>query len=304
MLDNGSTEEDVPAYRNLAHYDIPIVVLDHHHPDPEAVDPLLDAHINPYLYGEDYRITTGMMSVELARLIDPSISDDVEHVPAVAGLSDRSKADVMPRFVFQANEAGYDRDDLEAIGEALDYAAHWLRYNEGKTLVNDVLDVGCDDSDRHERLIEFLAERAERDVDRQLDALEPHVEHERLDSEAHLYRIDLDNFAHRFTYPAPGKTTGNLHDRKVTETGEPVITIGYGPDFAVLRSDGVRLDIPEMVTELNDELPGAGVSGGGHLVVGSIKFVKGRRESVIDLLVEKMADADLDESLSSTAPLE
>ena len=304
MLDNGSTEEDVPAYRNLAHYDIPIVVLDHHHPDPEAVDPLLDAHINPYLYDEDYRITTGMMSVELARLIDPSISDDVEHVPAVAGLSDRSKADVMPRFVFQANEAGYDRDDLEAIGEALDYAAHWLRYNEGKTLVNDVLDVGCDDSDRHERLIEFLAERAERDVDRQLDALEPHVEHERLDSEAHLYRIDLDNFAHRFTYPAPGKTTGNLHDRKVTETGEPVITIGYGPDFAVLRSDGVRLDIPEMVTELNDELPGAGVSGGGHLVVGSIKFVKGRRESVIDLLVEKMADADLDESLSSTAPLE
>ena len=304
MLDNGSTEEDVPAYRNLAHYDIPIVVLDHHHPDPEAVDPLLDAHINPYLYGEDYRITTGMMSVELARLIDPSISDDVEHVPAVAGLSDRSKADVMPRFVFRANEAGYDRDDLEAIGEALDYAAHWLRYSEGKTLVNDVLDVGCDDSERHERLIEFLAERAERDVERQLDALEPHVEHERLDSEAHLYRIDLDNFAHRFTYPAPGKTTGNLHDRKVTETGEPVITIGYGPDFAVLRSDGVRLDIPEMVTELNEELPGSGVSGGGHLVVGSIKFVKGRRESVIDLLVEKMADADLDASLSSTAPLE
>ena len=304
MLDNGSTEEDVPAYRNLAHYDIPIVVLDHHHPDPEAVDPLLDAHVNPYLYDEDYRITTGMMSVELARLIDPSITEDVEHVPAVAGLSDRSKADVMPRFVFQANEAGYDRDDLEAIGEALDYAAHWLRYSEGKTLVNDVLDVGCDDSERHERLIEFLAERAERDVERQLDALEPHVEHERLDSEAHLYRIDLDNFAHRFTYPAPGKTTGNLHDRKVTETGEPVITIGYGPDFAVLRSDGVRLDIPQMVTELNEELPGSGVSGGGHLVVGSIKFVKGRREAVIDLLVEKMADADLDASLSSTAPLE
>lgn len=304
MLDNGSTEEDVPAYRNLAHYDIPIAVIDHHHPDPEAVEGLLDAHINPYLYDEDYRITTGMMSVELARLIDPSISDDIEHVPAVAGLSDRSKADVMPRFVFRADEAGYSRDDLEAIGEALDYAAHWLRYSEGKTLVNDVLDVGCDDPDRHAELIEFLSDRAERDVERQLDAVEPHVEHERLASDAHLYRVDVDNFAHRFTYPAPGKTTGNLHDRKVTETGEPVITIGYGPDFAVLRSDGVRLDIPQMVSELNDELPGAGVSGGGHLVVGSIKFVKGRRESVIDLLVEKMAEADLDESLSSAAPLE
>jgi len=304
MLDNGSTEEDVPAYQNLAHYDIPIAVIDHHHPDPEAVEPLLDAHVNPYLYGEDYRITTGMMCVELARLIDPSISEDLEHVPAVAGLSDRSKADVMADYVDLANEAGYDRSHLEDIGEALDYAAHWLRYSEGKTLVTDVLDVGCDDPARHEQLIEFLSERAERDIDRQLDAVEPHVEHERLDSDAHLYRVDLDNFAHRFTYPAPGKTTGNLHDRKVTETGEPVITIGYGPDFAVLRSDGVRLDIPRMVTELNEELPGAGVSGGGHLVVGSIKFVKGRRESVIDLLVEKMAEADLDESLSTAAPLE
>ena len=304
MLDNGSTEEDVPAYRNLAHYDIPIAVIDHHHPDPAAVEPLLDAHVNPYLYDEDYRITTGMMCVELARLIDPSITDDVEHVPAVAGRSDRSKAEVMGRFVELAGEAGYDRESIEAIGEALDYAAHWLRYTEGKTLVTDVLDVDCEDPDRHERLVEFLSTRAERDVDRQLEAVEPHASHERLDSGAHLYRVDLDNFAHRFTYPAPGKTTGNLHDRKVTETGEPVITIGYGPDFAVLRSDGVRLDIPRMVSELNEELPGAGVSGGGHLVVGSIKFVKGRRESVIDLLVEKMAEADLDETLSSTATIE
>ncbi len=303
MLDNGSTEEDVPAYQNLAHYDIPIAVIDHHHPDPAAVEPLLDAHVNPYLYGEDYRITTGMMCVELARLIDPAITDDIEHVPAVAGRSDRSKAEVMDQYVALADEAGYDREAIAAIGEALDYAAHWLRYSEGKTLVNDVLDVGCEDFDRHQQLVSFLADRAERDIDRQLEAVSPHVEHERLDSEAHLYRVDLDSFAHRFTYPAPGKTTGNLHDRKVTETGEPVITIGYGPDFAVLRSDGVRLDIPRMVTELNEELPGAGVSGGGHLVVGSIKFVSGRRESVIDLLVEKMAEADLDESLSTTAPL-
>jgi RecJ-like exonuclease len=90
----------------------------------------------------------------------------------------------------------------------------------------------------------------------------------------------------------------------VSETGEPVITIGYGPDFAVLRSDGVRLDIPEMVSELNEEVVGGGVSGGGHLVVGSIKFVKGMREEVIDSLVSKMADADLDAELSSTATLD
>ncbi|MDR5672929.1 Archaea-specific RecJ-like exonuclease, containsDnaJ-type Zn finger domain [Halalkaliarchaeum sp. AArc-CO] len=301
MLDNGSTEEDVPAYENLAHYDIPIAVVDHHHPDPDAVEPLLDAHVNPYLHGEDYRITTGMMCVELARMLAADLGDELEHVPAIAGISDRSQAEVMDEYIALAGEAGYDRDDLVDISEALDYAAHLLRYSDGETLVNDALNVGCDDDERHRELVAFLASRSRRDVDKQLAALEPHVEHERLASGAHLYRVDLDNFAHRFTYPAPGKTTGNLHDRKVTETGEPVITIGYGPDFAVLRSDGVRLDIPQMVTELNEELPGSGVSGGGHLVVGSIKFVKGRRSEVIDALVEKMADAELDEALSSAA---
>ena len=300
MVDNGSTEEDTPAYRALAQYDIPILVADHHHPDPEAVDPLVEAHVNPYLHGEDYRITTGMMCVELARMIDPSITDELEHVPAVAGLSDRSKADAMEEYLALAAEAGYEEDDLADVVEALDYAAHWLRYQSGPNLINDALNLDCEDETRHRELVDFLASRARRDVETQLEGAETHVEHERLDNGAHLYRLDVENHARRFTYPAPGKTTGELHDRKVTETGDPVITIGYGPDFSVLRSDGVRLDIPNMVSELQTEIGGAGVSGGGHLVVGSIKFVPGMREPVLDALVEKMEAAELDEDLRST----
>lgn len=298
MLDNGSTEEDVPAYETLAHYDIPIAAVDHHHPDPEAVEPLLSAHVNPYLHGEDYRITTGMLCVELARMIDPEITDELRHVPAVAGIADRSKADAMERYLELAFEEGYDRESLEEISEALDYAAHWLRYNAGRALITDVLNVGGN-GERHTDLVSFLAERARRDIDEQLEAAMPHTERDQLENGAHLCLIDVENHAHRFTFPAPGTTTGEIHDRVVEETGDPVITIGYGPDFAVLRSDGVRLDIPRMVSELVEEIDGGGVSGGGHLVVGSIKFVKGMREEVLDALVEKMGEAELDEALSS-----
>ncbi len=301
MLDNGSTEEDTPAYRSLANYDVPIVVVDHHHPDPEAVDPFVEEHVNPYLHGEDYRVTTGMLCVELARMIDPTLTDEVGHVPAVAGLADRSEGEAMDDYLGLAADAGYDEARVREIGEALDYATHWLKYSDGREFVNDVLNVNCDDRDRHERLVDLLADRAQRDVDDQLGAALPHVEHESLDNGAHLYRIDVDRHAKRFTYPAPGKTTGKIHDHKVAETGDPVITIGYGPDFAVLRSDGVRLDIPEMVSQLQAEIEGAGVSGGGHLVVGSIKFVKGRREEVLDALVAKMAEAEIDEDLGSSA---
>jgi len=298
MLDNGSTEEDTPAYETLDHYDIPILVVDHHHPDPEAVEPLVDAHVNPYLHGEDYRITTGMMCVELARMISPELDGELDHVPAVAGLSDRSKADAMSDYLDLARDAGYDEEFLHDISEALDYEAYMLRYDPGTQLINDVLNVGGDE-ERHRELVPFLANEAEDAVDHQLEASLPHVEHRTVANEANLYTIDVEEYAHRFQYPAPGKTTGEIHDRKVVETGEPVITIGVGPDFAVLRSDGVRLDIPEMVTELNDELPGAGVSGGGHLVVGSIRFVPGMREEVLAALIEKMADAELDRELRS-----
>ncbi len=303
MLDNGSTEEDVPAYETLAHYDIPIVAVDHHHPDPGAVEDLLDAHVNPYLHDEDYRITTGMLCVELARMIYPDLTEELRHIPAVAGLADRSKADAMDDYLELAAEEGYDESRLKDVSEALDYAAFWLRYNSGDRLIRDLLEIDTEE-ERHRELVRFLADRAREDVDEQLEAAMAHVEHEKLDNDAHLYRIDVENYAHRFTYPAPGKTTGEIHDRKIEETGDPVITVGYGPDFAVLRSDGVRLDIPTMVTELEAEVPGAGVSGGGHLVVGSIKFVTGNREEVIDALVEKMAAADLDEALSSAAPID
>ncbi|AFZ71675.1 DHH family phosphoesterase [Natronobacterium gregoryi] len=304
MLDNGSTAEDVPAYETLAHYDIPIIAIDHHHPDPDAVEDLLDAHVNPYLHDEDYRITTGMLCVELARMIYPDLTDQLRHVPAVAGLSDRSKADAMDQYLELAAEEGYDEQRLQDVSEALDYAAFWLRYDSGDQLIQDLLQIDNGDEQRHRDLVDFFADRAREEVDEQLDAAIPHLEHEDLDNGAHLYRIDVENHAHRFTYPAPGKTTGEIHDRKIEETGDPVITVGYGPDFAVLRSDGVRLDIPQMVSELEDEVPGGGVSGGGHLVVGSIKFVKGKREEVIDALVEKMEDAEIDEALSSAAPID
>jgi RecJ-like exonuclease len=107
--------------------------------------------------------------------------------------------------------------------------------------------------------------------------------------------LDVENFAHKFTFPPPGKTSGEVHDRLCQKyDGKPVVTIGYGPDFAVLRSRGVRMNIPQMVKELMEEIPNGGVSGGGHLVVGSIKFVGGMRKEVLAKLAEKIAACGVD----------
>ncbi len=75
--------------------------------------------------------------------------------------------------------------------------------------------------------------------------------------------------------------------------GKPIVTLGFGPDFAVLRSKGVLMNIPVMVRELRDEIKGGGVSGGGHLVVGSIKFVEGMRKEVLEKLTQKIGQAPI-----------
>jgi RecJ-like exonuclease len=92
----------------------------------------------------------------------------------------------------------------------------------------------------------------------------------------------------------PPETSGEVHHRLCQKfAGKPVVTIGYGPDFAVPRSRGVRMNIPQMVRELIVEIPNDGViSGGGHLVVGSVKFVGGMRK---DWLAKKIAACAVDE---------
>ena len=49
-----------------------------------------------------------------------------------------------------------------------------------------------------------------------------------------------------------------MHDRLCKKYAvKPVITIGCGPDFAVLRSKAVKMNIPQMVKELMEEMPTA-----------------------------------------------
>lgn len=293
MLDNGSTAEDAPAIETLTNYGLSVIAIDHHFPDPDVVDEHLDVHANPYLVDEDYRVTTAMLAVEIARMIDPDLTDEIHQLPAIAGTADRSEADVMADYF---DLAGRDRPWITKVTEAVDYAAHWLRYDTGRQLIEDLLDVDTDDPSRHDSIVELFAERANHEVDQQLETATQHLDHESLPNGADLFTIDLDSYVHRHIYPAPGKTTTAIHDQQVADNdGEPTITIGYGSDFAVLRSDGVRLDIPDIVTELSETIRGGGVSGGGHLVVGSIRFVGGRREEVLDTLIDLLGEAPLDD---------
>jgi RecJ-like exonuclease len=292
MLDNGSTGEDADAYKTLNAYDIPAYVVDHHSPDDE-IEPLVEEHVNPYLEGGDYSVTSGMLCVELARLIEPSVEDELLHVPAVAGKGDYSDAPEMDAYVELASEQGYTEENVEDIADALDYESYQLKYDDGRHLINHILDV--EENDAHDELVPHLKSLAEEAFERQTDAARRHVDEVSLPNGAILCTLNVEEYTHKFTFPGPGKTTGRIHDEKANEHDGNVVTVGHGPDFCVIRADGVGINIPEIVDELQEEVEGAGVDGGGHLVVGSIKFVQGKREEVLEALYSKVAEAPLKE---------
>jgi len=291
LMDNGSTEEDVPAMRQAQVYGLKMLVVDHHHPH-KIVDQFLIAHVNPAHQGGDFGLTTGMLATEIARMIYPAVEARIGHFPAVSAVGDRSEAPEAEEYI-RLVEDRYNREDLKKIALALDYEAFWLRFNEGRGLINDILCLGR--LDRHQRIVELLCEQANAAIDEQLRASMGNVKTTRLANGIIMNVLDVENFAHKFTFPPPGKTSGEVHDRLCKKfDGRPVVTIGYGPDFAVLRSRGVRMNIPQMVKELMEEIPNGGVSGGGHLVVGSIKFVSGMRKEVLAKLAEKIAGCGVD----------
>ncbi len=287
LTDNGSTEEDLPAMKMAKVYGIPMIVFDHHHPD-EIVDQFLEAHVNPYHVGGDYGITAGMLGTEIARLISPSVDRQIRHIAAVAGVADRSEAPERSQYL-ELSADRFSEDECRRIALALDYIQFYLRFNDGKELIKDILDLNGN-HERHLQMVKLLEDEANAAITEQVKTCMPHVGHVVLGNGAHLFTIDVEIHAHKFTFPPPGKTCGEVHDRLCQQyAGEPVVTLGFGPDFVVLRSRGVLMNIPRMVRELRDDLPGAGVNGGGHLVVGSIKFVEGMRPEVTERLSEKIA---------------
>ena len=310
LIDNGSTDEDIPAISKAKAYGIEVIVIDHHFPGEVVdgkveVDDYVDAHVNPYLVGGDSNLTAGVLGTEIARMINPDVEEEIKHIPGIAVVGDHAKGEEAEQYIKIAierlNELSkkygkrrtYDREYLEKIALCMDFEAFYLRFMDGRGIVDDILATNIKEFGRHEELIDILYEQAMKMVERQMKAVIPALKTEFLDNGIILNTLDVEKFAHKFTFPAPGKTTGFAHDYIVQKYGEdkPIITLSYGPDFGVVRAtDAVHekynFNLNLIVEQLMEEIPEASLDGGGHECAGSLKFVEGLRDKVIGRFIE------------------
>ncbi|MEM4472519.1 MAG: DHH family phosphoesterase [Archaeoglobaceae archaeon] len=278
LVDNGSGKEDLPAVKQFLLFGADVITIDHHYPD-EEVDKFLLYHVNPYKVGGDSSITSGILCVEIARMI---CDLDLKHLAAISVVGDRSQG-VVEKYI---ELSGISKEELKDMALAIEYEGFYLRFKSASTIVHEILGFGR--KDRQKKLIELLSGYAKKAIEEQLKVGMESVKVQILPNGVALAAFDVENFSRKFEFPPPGKLTGEIHDR-LKEKYTRIVTIGFGPDFAIIRSEGVNLDIPRIVEELRNEV-NACVDGGGHLVVGSIKFVQGKKKEVLSKLAGKISE--------------
>ncbi|MHA1968663.1 MAG: DHH family phosphoesterase [Candidatus Hodarchaeales archaeon] len=285
MLDTGSSEESIFSYKLLKTYDIEVMVVDHHFP-ASIVQETIETHLNVYYAGGDYNICGGMMGVELARFVNPNVTDTIKHLPAIAGMGDRVEGPEFDQYLAIAEREGYSANFLTDIAIAVDYQAYFLKFSPGRFLLSDLLGI----SGKQEKQIKFvnlLSQEAKALLENQLQISLEYVEQDVLANGIQLAILDVENYASRFDYPPPGKITGSLFDNLAKKDEKSsLVTIGLGPDFAIFRSQNVKLGFPNLVKSCAKRLSHAGVEGGGHEIVGSMKFIAGARDEMIELIKE------------------
>lgn len=276
LVDNGSGEEDIPAIEQFLIFGADIITIDHHYPD-ERVDDYLLYHVNPYKVGGDSNYTSGVLCTEIGRMITDL---DLRTLAAVSVVGDRAEGEVENYIEI----SGLSREELYDIGLALEFEGFYLRFRPASKIIHEILGFGR--KDRQLKLVRSLSGYAKEAIESQVKTAMEGVKIQILPNNIALAALDVENYAKKFTFPPPGKLTGEVHDR-LKRKYEKIVTIGYGPDFAVIRSEGVNLDIPRLVKELQEEI-NAGVEGGGHLVVGSLKFIQAKRKEVLSRLAAKI----------------
>ncbi len=287
LVDNGSTEEDLLSIRKAKIYNIPIIVVDHHFTEVKGgksvVDSFVDVHINPYLVGGDKNLTAGMLAYELSRVINPT-ADDMKVLPALAGIGDRSSGREFEEYV---KKCGKDKEHMRKVAQCVDYEASYLKFMQDSGLVWDLIS----GDEKNEALVELLYEDIARKIKAQSKVLLKYVKEETLKNGVVAALIDITKSTQRGDFPGPGKSAGILNDELNQKHGKKkIVTIGYGPDFITMRSNDacekIGFNVNVFVARLAEDIPHGMVSGGGHEVAGSIKFVESAKDEVLGKLVE------------------
>lgn len=286
IADNGAGSEDLLGIQQGKIYGLDFIVIDHHpYGEEDVISKEVLVNINPYLVGEDYRFTAGMLCTEMAHILNPSVKN-ITFIAAMAGMSDRTAGAEIDQFIALAQQEGYSKDQLEKMAFVIDFIAYNLRNMEAREVVADMFG---EDKDKQTKMTELLYPVTKKLFDNNL-ALAKAFGKKEMVGQTLVQFLDIENTFSRSSYPPAGKTNGLLHDLAKLEHAK-VVTYGFGSDFVTIRaSDDAPFELHDVLERMKQELPQSFAEGGGHQKAGSIKFAPAAQAEVLAFLKKVIAE--------------
>ncbi len=278
IVDNGSTKQDLLAIRKAKIFGADIMVVDHHDPGEKdehgqtVICKETIAHVNPHLVGIHDNMSASMVCYELAHLINEKVESDA-FVAAVGGVTDRCEGAEIEELI---NITGESREYVREVGLVVDYEIFQTKMNLQLGPIHTLLYGPKEERDALVALYRPIIAEAEQELNL---VIKKYVEQEQLGKYT-VFRLDGDLTVMRGDYFSIGKLAALIGNN--FEEVKPRIIMTYTGSIIVFRAEQETqlFDVNKLVKVLQESFPYARVSGGGHAVAGSIKFLPAAKEDV------------------------
>jgi RecJ-like exonuclease len=273
LLDAGSTLESVDGLSLLSIYDAGSVVVDGGYADADATD-AADHLVSPTAAGGS-PVSTGVLGSHLAALVNAEVRDDLAHLPATSFWTEPPAP-----YAELATDADYELETIEDIRNAVALEAFYQSYEDKRELIADLF---WDDGNAS--LAAPLSEQFETKLETEVETARPHLER-RSENGVQIDVLDVAAYTHRYDFPPTDLLLAELHRREAQDS-DATVTIALDEDELFLERS-TALDVRAIGEAVADRVPGGGVTPRGGRD-GRIEFLSGRREDVLDAVIEEVS---------------
>jgi len=280
IIDNGSTPQDLLAMRKAKLYGAEFIVIDHHDPGPLDEDGLSQVckevlvHVNPHLVGMSEYISASMLCYDLAPLINEKIPRRAD-VAALGAIADKCQGESVDWLI---DKSKHPKSFYEELYLLVDYEIFITKFNQAKGPLFDLIMGPLEKQEGLMDLYRPMMQTAQQEVH---DLVKHYAKNETW-GKFSVFSIDGEITSLRGDYFSLGKLVAILHGQN--EDKSPRITFAHAGSMISFRAEQSKtdgFDVNKIVKRLKEELPYARISGGGHAVAGSIRFVEAAKEEVL-----------------------
>ncbi|WP_135303037.1 DHH family phosphoesterase [Haloarcula amylovorans] len=271
----GGTRESLDGFDLLNVYGAPTVLVDDIDVDGAVTD-AVDAVVSPSL-ADAPETTATALAANVAAHVNDDVRDDLRHLPAVSfweGVPDA--------YHEAASEAGYDDDAVTQLREAVALEAHYQSYEDKRELITDL--VFGDDEDDVGGLAGHIAEQFRERVDDEVSTAKANLDYRSVE-DTEVAVLDTDAYSHQYEFPPEALLLDELH-RDIRDEADAVV--GISTDTLYVRTDA-DVDIHELADTVAEDAPEGGVAPRSARE-GSIRYLAGERDAVLDALLSALGD--------------